>query len=373
MTVLEHRPGATSARPELRAVDHLEWWVGNARAFTAWLCSGFGFRPLAYAGPETGRPTTVSYVVEQGSVRFVITSGLTPDEPVASHVRLHGDGVHDIAFTVDDVDRAYDLALARGGTGSTPPHHVDDSGGELRTATLATYGDTVHTLIDRHSYRGVFAPQFVVCDLAVPVGPDVGVTGLDHTVANVEDGALDDWVGFYEQVFGFIQRQHFSAEQIATKFSALRSTVVTNGGAVVFPINEPAPGRKKSQIQEYLDHYRAPGVQHIALNTDDLLATVEALRARGVRFMDVPATYYEEVAARMSDLALPWDALAAQQILIDRDERGHLLQIFTEPVGDRPTVFFEIIQREGAEGFGDGNFKALFEAVERAQARRGNL
>jgi 4-hydroxyphenylpyruvate dioxygenase len=364
---------AAAPAPELLAVDHLEWWVGNARAFAGFLCSAYGFQPIAYAGPETGRADTASYVVTQGSVRFVLTSSLVADSPVAAHVRRHGDGVKAVAFSVDGVDGVWRSLVDRGAVGLAAPADQHDGHGSVRAAAVAAYGETTHVLIDRHGYAGPFLPGYAVCDLVAPVGPAVGLTAIDHTVANVEQGALDQWVHFYEDVFGFRQLQHFEADQIATEFSALRSTVVGNGGTVVFPINEPAEGRKKSQIEEYLDYYGCAGVQHIAMASDDIVSSVRALRARGVRFMAVPDTYYREARARMAGLDLPWDDLAAQSVLVDRDQAGYLLQIFTEPLGDRPTVFFEIIQRAGATGFGEGNFKALFEAIERAQAERGNL
>jgi 4-hydroxyphenylpyruvate dioxygenase len=357
----------------LKALDHLEWWVGNARAFAGFLCSAYGFAPTAYAGPETGRPDTATYVVEQGSIRFAVTSALGPDSPVADHVRRHGDGVKVVAFATDDVAGAWDALVARGATPVAEPTHVGDRHGTVAEGSVATFGETVHRLVDPHDYSGPFLPGFERADLVTPVGPDVGLGRIDHTVANVERGTLDRWVQFYEDVFGFRRLQHFEADQIATEFSALRSTVVWDGDSVVFPINEPADGRKKSQIEEYLDYYGCPGVQHVAMTTPDIVASVHALRARGVRFMDVPDNYYDDARARMAGLDLPWDALAGARVLVDRDHAGHLLQIFTEPLGDRPTVFFELIQREGATGFGEGNFKALFEAIERAQAQRGNL
>ena len=378
----DHDLDAGVRAPRLGGIDHLEWWVGNARSFAGFLCSAFGFEPVAYAGPETGRPDRVSYLLAQGRLRFMVSGALHPGSPIAAHVRAHGDGIRDIAFLVDDVDAAYAAALARGGTGLRPPADDSDGHGTIRHAAIATYGDTVHTLLDRSRYDRPFAPTFEPTDLSPSLGPDVGITRLDHVVGNVELGALTRWVEFYEHVFGFQQLTHFDDDQISTEYSALMSTVVWNGGdgddadgpeLVVMPINEPAPGRRKSQIEEYLDFYGTPGVQHIAMRTDDIVATVRALRARGVRFMEVPATYYVEARERMAGVELPWEAIEEQSILVDRDHDGHLLQIFTETVTDRPTVFFEIIEREGATGFGEGNFKALFEAIERQQERRGNL
>jgi 4-hydroxyphenylpyruvate dioxygenase len=359
--------------PALGGIDHLEWWVGNARAFTAFLSSAFGFDVIAYAGPETGRRDRVSYLLEQGRVRFMVSGALSPESPIAAHVREHGDGVRDICFLVADVAGAYEAALARGAGSERVPATDTDEHGVIHHAAIRAYGETVHTFLDRSHYAGPFAPQFEPAGMARPVGPEVGITRLDHVVANVERGHLDEWVGYYEQVLGFDQLTHFSEDQISTEYSALMSTVVWNHDKVVLPINEPAEGLRKSQIEEYLDFYRSPGVQHIALHTDDIVQTVRALRARGVRFMDVPPEYYDEARVRMDGVELPWATLAPLGILVDRDHEGHLLQIFTETLTDRPTVFVEIIQREGARGFGEGNFKALFESIERAQARRGNL
>jgi len=365
------------APPRLAGIDHLEWWVGNARAFAAFLAAGFGFVPVAYAGPETGRRDRVSYLLQQGDVRFLVTAGLGPDNPVTDHVRRHGDGIRDIAFVVDDVDRAYHAALARGATAvREPADDVDATGhGVIRHAAIATYGETVHTFLDRSRYEGPFAPSFEPSPLRAPAGPPVDIERIDHVVGNVELGALDQWVEYYEKVLGFDEMVHFSDEAISTEYSALMSTVVWNHDKIVMPINEPAEGRRKSQIEEYLDYYGSPGVQHIALRTPDIVATVQALRDRGVRFLDVPPSYYDEAQARMGPLAgeVPWNQVADLGILVDRDHDGYLLQIFTECVTDRPTVFFELIQREGAHGFGEGNFKALFEAIEREQSRRGNL
>jgi 4-hydroxyphenylpyruvate dioxygenase len=356
--------------------DHLEFWVGNARAFTGWMAAAFGFDVAGYAGPETGVRDRVSYLLEQGSIRVVVTGALTPVSPIARHVTAHGDGVRDLAIRVSSAGAAYDAALARGAAGVRPPWTEDDNSGKVTRATIALYGDTQHTFVERSAYSGIFLPGFVASDGLVPsrpVGPPVGLDRIDHVVANVPKGALDRWVGFYRRTLGFDQLVHFDDDQISTEYSALMSTVVWDGSRVVLPINEPAEGRKKSQIQEYLDSYGSPGVQHIAMRTDDIVAAVTAMRARGVRFLAVPDTYYEEARTRMGSLPLPWDGLQELGILVDRDDDGYLLQIFTENVTDRPTVFFEIIQREGARGFGAGNFKALFEAIERAQARRGNL
>jgi 4-hydroxyphenylpyruvate dioxygenase len=358
----------------VEAWDHLELWVGNARAFAAFLSSAFGFDVTAYAGPETGVRDRVSYLLELGDIRLVATGALFPDTPVSEHVRRHGDGVHDLAIAVSSASGAYRAAVARGAVGLRPPWTEEDDAGKVTRATICVYGDTRHTFVERSPYSGLFLPGYTADDLPPrPVGPDVPLTRLDHVVANVPEGALEHWVDFYRSTMGFDQLVHFDDEQISTEYSALRSTVVWDGAGVILPINEPAQGRKKSQIQEYLDYYGGAGVQHLALQTDDIVAAVAAMQARGVRFMTVPATYYEGIAARMGDLDLPWGRLQDLGLLVDRDQDGYLLQIFTETVTDRPTVFFEIIQRVGARGFGAGNFKALFEAIEQAQGRRGNL
>ena len=354
--------------------DAVELWVGNARATAHWLAAGFGFRPAGYAGPETGVPDRASWLLEQGDVRFVVTAALAPDSEIAAHVRAHGDGVKRVAFTVPDVERAFRAAVARGARPVAPPAEERGDGGTVTTASVATYGETVHTFVDRSGYDG-FGPRFSADDLFhVEVGDPPALRRIDHVVGNVEEGLLDGWVRFYEDTFGFRQMMHFDRDRIATEYSALRSTVVWNGGPVVLPVNEPAPGLRASQIQEYLDSYGGPGVQHIAMATDDIVASVAALRARGVRFLTPPPKYYEDARRRMDGIDLPWDDLGRLGILVDREgPDGHLLQVFTETFGDRPTLFFEVIQREGATGFGEGNFKALFEAIEREQARRGHL
>ncbi len=373
MTAVERPSVAPVAAPRLKGIDHLEWWVGNARAFTGFLESAFGFDVVAYAGPETGRRDRVSYLLQQGAVRFMVSGALSPASPIAAHVREHGDGIRDICFLVDDVAAAYEAALARGAASERAPATDEDDAGVIHHAAIRAYGETVHTFLDRTHYFGPFAPQFAPTDLIRPVGPAVGIARIDHVVANVERGHLDEWVSYYEEVLGFDQLTHFTDDQISTEYSALMSTVVWNHDKVVLPINEPAEGRRKSQIEEYLDFYGSPGVQHIALHTADIVEAVRALRARGVRFMDVPSEYYTDARERLKGVDLPWKVLAELGILVDRDQEGHLLQIFTETLTDRPSVFFEIIQREGASGFGEGNFKALFESIERAQARRGNL
>jgi 4-hydroxyphenylpyruvate dioxygenase len=372
------RPDTTGDRlaDHTQGVDHIEWWVGNARAFADTLCALYGFTPVAYRGPETGYRDQVSHVLTQGDIRFVVSGALSPDSPIAHHVHLHGDGVHDVALRVDDVDRAHNAAVRDGAIVTVPVTEDGDDDGTLRRSALGTYGETRHSLIDRSAYRGAFAPGFVPVDAT---GPDnhgvepVGLSHIDHVVGNVERGRLDHWVRYYETAFGFEQFLHFSEDQISTDYSALASTVMWDRGRVVFPINEPADGRRKSQIEEYLDYYRSPGVQHLALHTSDIVSAMGMLRQRGVQFLTVPPEYYDDARRRMEGIDLDWSALAELGILVDRDPDGYLLQIFTQPVCDRPTVFFELIQREGCRGFGEGNFKALFEAIERAQAARGNL
>jgi 4-hydroxyphenylpyruvate dioxygenase len=362
-----------AAPPVLRDFDHLELWVGNARHAAAFFASTLGFDVVAYAGPETGVPDRTSYVLEQGEVRFVVTAALHPECEIAEHVLQHGDGVRDVAFTVDDAARALAGATARGASLVRAARTESDRWGSLTRSTVAAYGDTVHTFVQRSGYDGPFAPRYEPSPLRAPVAPPVGLTQIDHVVANVPRGALDGWVDWYGRVFEFDELTHFDEQQISTEYSALRSTVVWNGGRVVLPVNEPAPGLRTSQIQEYLDAYRAPGVQHIAIRTDDIAKTVRALRARGLQFLEVPGTYYDDARERMAGYPLAWDALSELGILVDRDAGGYLLQIFTEGITDRPTLVLEIIQRAGAQGFGAGNFKALFEAIEREQSRRGNL
>jgi 4-hydroxyphenylpyruvate dioxygenase len=363
-----------SVASQLLGWDHLEWWVGNARAVTAWLTSGFGFAVTAYAGPETGIADRVSYLLSQGDIRFVITAGLTPDSEVARHVLAHGDGVRHTAWRVADPEAAATMAAARGAHVLTEPVTFSGEFGSVSTAAIAGYGETRHLFVDRRDWHGVWGPGFTAERLPrPPVGPPVGLASIDHVVGNVEEGRLDDWVGFYTDVLGFQEMKHFDAAQISTSYSALRSTVVHNGSGITMPINEPAPGLKKSQITEYLEAYGGPGVQHIALATPSIVTAVDAVGRRGVRCLEMPDAYYEEARVRAGAFDLAWEELQRLDIEVDVDGGGYLLQIFTEPVGDRPTLFLEIIQREGATGFGEGNFKALFEAIERAQARRGNL
>lgn len=367
------RPSASVAE-QILGWDHLEWWVGNARAVAAWLMSGFGFQVVAYCGPETGISDRVSYVLAQGDVRFVITAGLDPDGDIARHVGRHGDGIRHLAWRVGDAVKAAETAAAKGAQVVADPANVAGEAGSVTTAAIATYGETRHVFVDRSDWHGGWGPGFTDGRLPRrPAGSPVGLASIDHVVGNVEQGRLDEWVEWYCGVLGFDQMRHFDADQISTEYSALRSTVVHNGAGVVMPINEPAPGLRRSQIEEYLDAFRGPGVQHIALATPDIITSVAAMQNRGVRFLDMPDTYYEDARARVRGFDLPWSELQRLGIEVDVDSGGYLLQVFTETVTDRPTLFVEIIQREGANGFGEGNFKALFEAIEREQARRGNL
>ena len=355
--------------------DCIEFWVGNARTTAGFLMSAFGFTCTAYAGKETGITSKASYVLEQGDIRLVVSGALSADSPIADHVRAHGDGVHDLAWRVDDAAVAHDAVVQRGGHSVRAPWTTRDEHGVLGLSQVAAFGDTVHTFVDRSRYDSeLLEPGYATDDLpATNVGPPVGLQRIDHVVGNVEQGRLDDWVAFYSDVLGFVQLQHFDDDQIRTEHSALKSTVVWDGADVIMPINEPADGLRKSQIAEYIEHYDGPGVQHIAMRTDDILATVQALRDRGVRFMHVPDTYYDDAKQRLAEFDLPWEELQRLNILADQDHDGYLLQIFTETITDRPAVFFEIIERRGAKGFGEGNFKALFEAIEREQALRGKL
>ena len=376
MTTTTHTPSpAPPSTALLLGWDALEFWVGNARAFAGFVSSAFGFRVTAYAGPETGWADRASYVLEQGAIRLVVTAPLTPDSPIAAHVRRHGDGVHDLAFAVPDADAAFAAAVARGAPVLAEPHTVSDGHGSVRLARIATYGDTGHTFVDRSAYSGPYRPGYV--DEGLPPhfapGAPVGLEVVDHVVGNVEKGSLEGWVDFYRSVLGFDRLRHFDDSQISTEYSALMSTVVWDGAKIVMPLNEPADGRRKSQIQEYLEAYHGAGVQHIALGTSDIVAAVASLRQRGLRFLEAPPAYYDDVRARLGHLELPWEDLRRLGILVDEEPDGWLLQIFTETLADRPTLFIEIIQRGGAKGFGAGNFKALFEAIEREQARRGHL
>jgi len=375
MTQVAERPlGAERDFLPLEGTDYVELWVGNAKQAAHFYRSAFGMRLAAYSGPETGVRDTVSYVLEQGSIRFVLTAALAPEHPVADHVRRHGDGVRDIALAVADVEAAYLEATRRGARGVSPPAVLEDGGGRVKKASIAVYGDTVHTFVERRGYAGAFMPSFEAAPAADPICRPTGLTHIDHIVGNVGWGEMDPWVRFYQDVLGFRMYQHFDDKDISTEYSALMSKVMASGNErIKFPINEPAAGKRKSQIEEYLEFNRGPGVQHIALGTRDILDTVRRMRDQGVDFLAVPHAYYETLPARIGEIAEPMDELERLGILVDRDDEGYMLQIFTRPVEDRPTLFFEIIERHGSRSFGKGNFKALFEAIEREQARRGNL
>jgi 4-hydroxyphenylpyruvate dioxygenase len=358
----------------INGIDHVEMFVGNAAQAAFYFTHAFGFRPVAYAGLETGLRDRTSHVLEQGRIRLVLTGTLTSQTKIAAHHQHHGDGVRTIALSVPDVDHAYREAVERGARGISEPADISDEQGRIRLATIATYGDTLHTFIDRSSYDGVFMPRFQPQNGTPPTPNDDILLTIDHVVGNVELGRMQEWVRFYEDVFGMVELIHFSDEAISTEYSALMSKVVTSGDwRVKCPINEPAEGRKRSQIDEYLEFYEGAGAQHIAMTTRDIVGTVAELRRRGVGFLPIPDTYYEDVPDRVPEVAEMCDDLQSQGILVDHDDEGYLLQIFTKPLGDRPTIFFEIIERHGARGFGAGNFKALFEAIEREQERRGNL
>ena len=358
----------------IKRFDHLEFYVGNAKQAAFFYANCLGFVNTAYRGLETGSRDVASYVMEQGDVRFVLTSPLGPDHDVARLVKQHGDGVGVIGLEVPDAAAAFRETTTRGARPAFEALERRDDGGKLREAAIHGYGDTLIKFVERDGYRGAFAPGFRPTGKTASPQEGVGLTAIDHIVGNVELGGMEKWVDFFAKTMGFSQLVHFDDKSISTEYSALMSKVMQDGtGRVKFPINEPATGRRKSQIQEYLDYYRGPGVQHIACATTDIVDTVWNLRSRGLEFLRVPSTYYEDLERRVGKIAEPIDKLAELGILVDRDDEGYLLQIFTQPVEDRPTVFFEVIERHGARGFGEGNFKSLFEAIEREQARRGNL
>jgi 4-hydroxyphenylpyruvate dioxygenase len=357
----------------LHGIDHVELWAGNAAQAAYFYREAFGFEQVAYAGLETGVRDRVSFVLQQGRIRIVLSGALTPDHEIGTHHARHGDGVKVIALSVPDAAYAYRTAVERGAEGVREPYELRDDHGSVKLATIATYGETLHTFVERAGYDGAFLPGFVEQRVA-PRGGDTGLLGIDHVVGNVELGHMETWVKFYEDVFGMTEMIHFSDEDISTEYSALMSKVVTSGnGRIKFPINEPAEGKRKSQIDEYLEFYGGAGAQHIAVATRNIVKTVEQLRERGVQFLMTPETYYDDVPERIGEIEEDLEDLRKLGILVDRDDEGYLLQIFTKPVGDRPTMFFEVIERHGARGFGEGNFKALFEAIEREQERRGNL
>ena len=353
--------------------DYVELWVGNAKQAAFFYEHAMGFSRTAYEGPETGVRDRASYVLEQGDIRFVVTSALREEHEITKHVARHGDGVKDIALTVPDATEAYRQAVQRGARGVVEPHRVEDDFGSIELSAIATYGETIHTFVNRADYAGPFKPGYRTASPSTAVSP-VGLTNIDHIVGNVELGRMNHWVEFYETVFGMTEMIHFSDEDISTEYSALMSKVMADGeGKIKFPINEPAEGKRKSQIEEYIEFYGGAGAQHIAMATDDIVRTVEAMQGRGVLFLTTPEAYYEDAFDRVGEIEESWADLRRLRILVDRDEDGYLLQIFTKPTQDRPTLFFEVIQRHGARTFGEGNFKALFEAIEREQALRGNL
>ena len=361
-------------RMPIHGIDHVEMYVGNAAHAAHFFKSAFGFTETAYRGLETGSRDRVSHVLEQGRIRLVFTGTLKGGDEIADHHAHHGDGVHKIALSVPDAAAAYEHAVSHGARGVSTPRWEEDEHGRVQLSAIATYGDTLHLFVQRDEYPGAFLPGYERRAEA-PHDPDeLLLMAIDHIVGNVELGHMDEWVHYYERVFGMTEMIHFSDEAISTEYSALMSKVVTDGsGRIKFPINEPAEGKRKSQIEEYIDFYNGAGAQHIALATRDIVRTVGELRERGVEFLSIPESYYDEVPVRIGEIEEDVEDLKRLGILVDRDDEGYLLQIFTKPTGDRPTVFFEIIERHGARGFGEGNFKALFEAIEREQERRGNL
>ena len=372
--VIEKASAASADFLPLNGTDHVEFYVANARQAAYYYRAAFGMQLAAYSGPETGNHECASYVVQQNKIRFVLTTPLQPDNAIAQHILRHGDGVRDIALWVDDAEAAYRETTKRGAQGVRKLEVLQDDSGEVRVSAIATYGDTIHSFVERRNYRGAFLPGYAAVTEADRVARPVGLKHIDHMVGNVGWGEMNQWVEFYEKVMGFRLYQHFDDKDISTEYSALMSKVMANGnGRVKFPINEPAEGRKKSQIEEYLEYYKGPGVQHIAMATDDIVETVSKLSHQGVEFLRVPGTYYADLERRVGKIEEPVDKLEKLGILVDRDDEGYMLQIFTRPVEDRPTLFYEIIQRKGSRSFGKGNFKALFEAIEREQALRGNL
>jgi 4-hydroxyphenylpyruvate dioxygenase len=370
-----HHPEIDAAKDflPLNGTDHVEFYVGNARQAAYFYRLAFGMSLVAYAGPETGQRDTASYVLQQGKVRFVLTTPLRPAGEIADHIHRHGDGVRDVALWVDDARQSWRETTKRGARSVREPFELKDEHGTVRMATIAAYGDTVHTFVDRSAYTGPFLPGYRAVEHD-PLARPVGLLHIDHMVGNVGWNEMDRWVNYYGDIMGFSLYQHFDDNDISTEYSALMSKVMANGnGRVKFPINEPAEGRRKSQIEEYLEYYHGPGIQHLALATNDIIATVTQLQDQGIEFLKVPHAYYTELQTRMGKIDEPVEELEKLGILVDRDDEGYMLQIFTKPVEDRPTLFFEIIQRKGSRSFGKGNFKALFEAIEREQEARGNL
>ncbi len=356
---------------KLKSIHHVEFWVGNAKQAAFFYRRAFGFSQFAYAGLETGSRDQTSYALRQGKATFLVTSPLAPDRAAGEHIRKHGDGVRDIAFHVDDADAAFQAAVSRGARPASEPRDLRDERGTVRHAAIHSYGDTLHSFISYKDYSGPFLPGFVGMETPEE---EAGILRVDHIVGNVELGKMEEWAEWYSRVLGFKRYMSFDDQDISTEYSALMSVVMSDDShSVKFPINEPAAGRRKSQIQEYLEYYQGPGVQHIALLSKDIIRTVSKLRQNGVDFLYVPGSYYEKLRERVGPIEEETETIRSLGILVDRDQEGYLLQLFTKPVEDRPTLFFEIIQRHGSRGFGKGNFKALFEAIEAEQARRGNL
>ena len=357
---------------QIKSIDHVHFYVGNAKHAMYYWWKGFGFTPVAYSGLETGNRDYASYVLQSGQIRFVLSAPYSPSSPLAAHHMLHGDGVKVIALEVEDVEQAWKATTERGGKSAWAPREEKDEHGLFRTAAIYTYGETQHVFVDRSDYNGPFAPTYR--EIKDKTAESTGLAAVDHMVGNVQLGKMNHWVNFYHQVMGFRQLLHFDDKDISTEYSALMSKVMSNGnGRVKFPINEPAEGKRKSQIEEYLDYYLTPGVQHVAMSTGDILKTVDELRSRGIEFLRVPDTYYEILPERVGTIKEDLKAIHELGILVDRDDEGYLLQIFSKPIQDRPTMFVEIIQRHGARGFGKGNFRALFESIELEQEQRGNL
>lgn len=356
----------------IHQIHHVEFYVGNAKQAAYYYRRGYGFCQTGYLGPETGVRDRVSYLLEQGKIRLVLTTPLSPESPIAQHILKHGDGVRDIAFHVDDAAEAYHITTGRGAEGVGEPHEVEDANGKIVRSTIKTYGDTVHSFIETKDYNGFFLPNFEARE--DNLAESVGLKHIDHIVGNVDWNQMEETVNFYRNIFGFRRFVSFDDKDISTEYSALRSTVVANDNLwIKFPINEPAEGLKKSQIEEYVQFYKGPGVQHIAVECHDILETIAKLRENGIEFITVPESYYAELSERVGEIQESVEDLRKLNILVDSDDKGYMLQIFTKPVEDRPTLFFEFIQRRGGESFGKGNFKALFEAIERDQAARGNL
>lgn len=357
----------------INGTDYIEFYVGNAKQSAYYYKAAFGFQSLAYAGPETGVKDRASYVLRQGKVTLILTTALFPDHPIAEHVKLHGDGVKVLALWVDDATKSFEETVKRGAKPFMNPQKLEDDNGFVILSGIHTYGDTVHVFVERSQYKGIFLPGYKEWNSDFKPS-EVGFKYVDHCVGNVGWGEMNTWAKFYADVMGFTQLISFDDKDISTEYTALMSKVMANGnGRIKFPINEPAEGKKKSQIEEYIQFYQGPGVQHIALATDDIVFTVSELRKRGVEFLYVPDTYYDDLLKRVGNIDEDIEILKKLNILVDRDDEGYLLQLFTKPVEDRPTVFYEIIQRKGAKSFGKGNFKALFESIEREQALRGNL